>query len=222
MRNLLLLTALIVLAAPAAADETVIHSFSSAMPRGTVRRVIVDIPAGEIAIRNGPTDRIRVSGHVEREVDGYRSRDKQQRIVNDIGAEIFVNGEEALVRRSFGPNARSWSAQSWHSGYHLTVEVPRGMDVDIETRIGELTFEGDFGNVSADLRAGEIRLRMPRASVHELNASVRIGEVHTDFGEEREDREGLFPGSTHFLNLAGRSRINLHTTIGELNVTLTR
>lgn len=223
MRTALVLTALAFLGVSAAiADEEVTHPFSASVARGGIRRVIVDIPAGGVSIRNGPADRISVSGVIERSYDGYRQRDKQQRIVDDIGAEIFISGTDALIRRKFGPNAQSWSAQSWHSDYRVTVEVPRGINVDIETRYGELKVDGEFGNLNADLRAGEIHLRTPRASVHELNASVRIGEVHTDFGEDREDHEGIFPGSTHFINVGGRSRINVHTTVGELHVTLTK
>lgn len=224
MRYFLFITfaAAIALAASAAADESVTHPFSASIARGTVRRVIVDIPAGEIAVRNGTADRIRIFGEAHREYEGPRERDEQQRIVNDIAAEVFVNGQDALIRRSFGHNARSWSAQHWRTGYRATVEVPRGMDVEIETSAGELSFDGDFGNVDVDLRAGEIDFRMPRASVHQLSASVRIGEVHTDFGDDRQDHEGVFPGSTHFFNAGGRSRINLHTTVGELRVTLTR
>lgn len=222
MRFSLTLIALIALASPLAADETVVHPLSTSVACGGVRRMIVDIPAGEIAVRNGPAGRIRVSGEARREYSDYRSRDKQQRIVDDISMEIFVNGRDALVRRSFGPNARSWTAQHWRTNYRVTVEVPPGMDVDIETSAGELSIDGDFGNVDADLRAGEIALRMPRAAVHELSASVRIGEVHTDFGDDSEDHEGVFPGSTHFFNAGGRSRVNVHTTVGELRVTLTK
>jgi hypothetical protein len=222
MRTAALVAAATLLALPAFADEEVTHPFSTSIPRSGIRRVIVDIPAGEVALRNGTSDRISVAGEVRREYDGYREREKQQRIVDDVGAEIFTNGDEALIRRRYGPNASGWSARSWHSNYRITVEVPRGMDVDVETRYGELTFEGDFGNLNADLRAGEIHMRVPRASVRELNASVRIGEVHTDFGVDREDHEGVFPGSTHFINAGGRSRINVHTTVGELHITLTR
>jgi len=220
MRTLLTAAALLALAAPAFADATVVHSFSSALPRGAIRRVIVDIPAGEITIRNGAADRIRLSGSVEREYDDYRSRQEAQRVVDDAAAEIFVHGDEALIRRTFGPNAKGWRVRN--SGLRLTVEVPRGIDVDIETRYGDLTIEGDFGDIDADLRAGEIHMRMPRASVRDLTASVRVGEVHADFGDQREDREGLFPGSTHFFNAGGRSRVNVHTTFGELHITLTR
>ncbi|HEX9500551.1 MAG TPA: hypothetical protein VGA10_02745 [Thermoanaerobaculia bacterium] len=221
MRTALLLSAAVLIAGAVSADEEVTHPFSKSISRDGIKRVIVDVPAGEVRLRNSSGDRIAISGESRREYDGHRERAKEQRIVDDIGAEIFTNGDEALIRRSYGPNAQSWSARSWHSNYRITVEVPRGMDVDIETRYGELSIEGDFGNLNADLRAGEIHVRMPRDSVHELNASVRIGEVHTDFGMDREDHEGILPGSTHFINAGGRSRINLHTTVGELHVTLT-
>src|SRR5260370_30543910 len=209
------------MAGAVSADEEVTHPFSKSISRDGIKRVIVDIPAGEVRLRNSSGDRIAISGESRREYDGHRERAKEQRIVDDIGAEIFTNGDEALIRRSYAPNAQSWSARSWHSNYRITVEVPRGMDVDIETRYGELSIEGDFGNLNADLRAGEIHVRMPRDSVHELNASVRIGEVHTDFGMDREDHEGILPGSTHCINAGGRSRINLHTTVRQLHDTLT-
>ncbi len=222
MRTGVLLAAVVLAATTAMADQEVTHSFASSVPRGGIRRVIIDIPAGEIGVRNGAPATITISGEVQREYDGYRNRDKHQRIVDDISAEIYVSGDEAVVRRKFGPNAQSWSARSWHSNYRITVEVPPGFDVELETRAGEVKIEGEFGNVDVDLRAGEINLRTPHASVHELNASVRIGEVHSDLGGEREEHEGIFPGRTHFVKAGGRSRINVHTTVGEVHVVLTR
>ena len=208
------------LLAASAASADVAHPVSASVPRAHIRRVIVDIPSGEINVRNGASDRIRVSGEVRRNSDEDRARN--QRIVNDIDVEIFVDSEDALIRRKFGPEAGGWRGHTLKTNYHLTIEVPRGLGVSLETKYGEVTLEGEFGNIDADLRAGEIHLRTPRASVKELNASVRIGEVHTDFGEDREDHEGILPGTTHFINANGRSRINVHTTVGELHVTLTR
>src|SRR5262249_6385739 len=128
MRRALLLSVLI--AVPALADDEVTHAFSSSISRSGIRRVIVDIAAGEVALRNGSGDRISISGRVIREYDGYREREKQQRIVDDVSAEIFTNADEALIRRNYGKNAQSWSAQNWHTHFRITVEVPRGMDVD--------------------------------------------------------------------------------------------
>ena len=214
--------AMLLAAGPASAGPTVSHPFSNSIPRGQVRRVIIDIPSGDIAVRNGTADRIRIVGSAGREYDGYRARENAQRIADDIGAQIFVDGDEALVRRSLGPHARSWTARNWISDYRVTVEVPRGMNIEIDTHFGDLTIDGDFGDVTTDLRAGDIELRMPRASVRELTASVRIGEVHTDLGDDSEDHEGLFPGTTHFVNAVGHSRVEVHTTIGDVHVTLTR
>lgn len=205
----------------AAADETVSRSLSASSARSGVRRVVVDLPPGELNIRNGPSDTIRVSGEVRRDYDGYRQREKQQEILNDIGVEIAVSGDEALIRATFGPNARNWSARH-HTEFRTTIDVPVGLDVDVETRYGELQLDGSFGNIHIDMGAGEIRLRTPRANVRELTASVRIGEVHANLGDSSEVHEGIFPGSTHFINVGGRSKINVHTTVGELHVTLTR
>jgi hypothetical protein len=211
MRRALVLVSLV--AATAAADVS--HPVSASVAKGGIRRVIVDIPSGEINVRNGASDRIRVSGEVRRDDDDAESR----RDVENTRVEILTDDADAIIRKA-GPS-RSWSWRI-HTNYHLTVEVPRGLGVSLETKYGEITLEGEFGNIDADLRAGEIHLRTPRASVKELNASVRIGEVHTDFGEDREDHEGILPGTTHFINANGRSRINVHTTVGELHVTLTR
>lgn len=206
------LFSLALIASAAVADVS--HPVAASVRRGAVRRVIVAIPAGEIMIRNGSADRINVTGEVQRSDDDAESL----RAVKNANVEIVTDGEDAILRKS---GASDWGWRM-HTNYHLDIEVPRGMSVNLETKYGEVTIEGEFGNIDVDLRAGEIHLRTPRALVKELNASARIGEVHTDFGDDREDHEGILPGTTHFINANGRSRINVHTTVGELHVTLTR
>lgn len=211
----------VLLRGAALADQVVTHPFSASAARGAVRRVVVDIPAGEVTVRNGAADRIAVSGEIRRGYDGWRERDKQQAIADDVGVEVVVSGDRAVVRRKFGPKAQGWSAQSHHSGVQAVVEVPVGTDVDVATRYGDVTFDGSFGDVNTDLRAGEIHLSMPRASVRQLSATVRIGEVHTNLGHQTEDHEGVFPGGTRWTNRdGGRSHVNVHTTFGSVNVTL--
>jgi hypothetical protein len=223
MRIRLAVAAALALAAlSAAADEEVTHSFSSSVARGAVRRVVIAIPAGEVKLRNGAANRIAISGEVRRSYDGWRRREKEQRIADDVSAEIDVRGDEAVVRRHFGSNARSWSARSFHSGVEVKVEVPAGVDVIFETRYGEIDVDGTFGNVEADLTAGEIHVRTPRANVRDLSASVRIGEVHANLGDQSIEKEGLFPGSMTWVNAAGRADLHVHTTFGEVHVTLTQ
>lgn len=219
MRTALVLAASLFAAAPALATDAE-HSFQTSAPRGRVQRVVIDIPFGEFTVRNGASDQLSVAGIASRDYDGPRERAWAQKVVDDTSVEISINGAEAVVRRKFGPNAQSWRAKKF-TGMDLKLELPPGIDVRFETGAGEIDLAGTFGDVDIDLSAGEIDVRVPRGTVRELNASCRIGEVRTNLGSEIVSREGIFPGKTHFYNADGRAHVNVHTTVGEVRVTLT-
>jgi hypothetical protein len=210
-------------AASAFAGPHVSHNFNSSAPLGTARRVFIDIEAGDITIRNSATPTINIRGTIKRETD-YDESEKNQRIVDDSSAEIYVNRDEAIVRRKFGPNAQGWRAQTHNAEWTVTIEVPIGVSVELGTRYGDIDIDGTFGNVDVDLRAGDINVRTPRAAVRELVASCRVGEVHTHLGDEIIEREGLLPGKTRWVNknATGTSVVTVHATAGEVNVVLTK
>ena len=218
MKTSLALGATLFLASPLLADD-VEHSFRTAVARGQVQRVVVDIPFGSFKVVNGAANQLAAAGVASRDYDGQRERIWAQSVVDDTTVEIYVSGAEAIVRRKFGKNADSWRARKF-TGIDLRLDLPPGVDVEFETSAGEIEVTGVFGNLDIDLRAGEIDVRVPRSSVRELNASCRIGEVHTNLGTEVVSREGILPGRTRFVNAAGKSRINVHTTVGEVDVTL--
>lgn len=211
--------ALLLAASPTLADGKVRHAFESSVPAAAVRRIVVDIPMGDLVIRSSASKAISISGYVSREPDGARSRAKEQAIVNDTTVEIYINRDEAVVRRRFGAAAQGFRGENF-SAYSLNLTVPVGVSLDFETSVGEIDLEGTFGDVDIDLRAGEIRLRTPRSAVRDLTASCRVGEVRTNIGDEIIEREGVFPGKTRFRNPSGKSIINVHTTVGEVNVDL--
>lgn len=215
-----LIAVVLVAALPAAADS-VRHRFESSVARGAVRRVVIDVPAGDVDIRNGASGRLIVSGYVSRDPDTDRNRGKEQRIVDDTSVEIAVRNDEAVVRRHFGPGAQGFRAGMF-SNYHLIVEVPRGIDVDVQTKYGDLTIDGSFGDIDVDMRAGDVTVRLPKKDVRQLNASARVGDVHARFGDEVVEREGVFPGTTRYANPSGKTIVNVHVTAGDLNVTLTQ
>lgn len=221
-KQLFLVTAALLVAGAALADDEVTHAFSSSASGGHVRRVVIDIPAGDVKIRNGSANRIAVTGEIRRSYDGNHGRLKAQQIADAISAEVVINGDEAIVRRHFGPGAQSWNAKSLHSNVEITVDLPPGVDLDVSTRYGEVDIDGAFGSIDADLRAGEVHLRTPRANVRDLHASVLIGEVHTYFGDHYIENEGVFPRVARFSNPGGKSDVSVHSTFGEVHVTLTK
>lgn len=219
MRSALIALVALTTSLPAAAGS-VRHRFDSSVGRGAVRRVVIDVPAGDVDIRNGPGDRLSVAGYVSRDPDSDRNRAKEQRIVDDTSIEIDVKDDEAVVRRHFGPQADGWRA-SMFSNYRVTVEVPRGIDLDVKTKYGDLTIDGSFGDIDVDMRAGDVTVRLPKKDVRQLNASARVGDVHAKLGDESIEHEG-FPGNTRYANPAGKTIVNVHVTAGDLNVTLTQ
>lgn len=222
MRRALFAGAILLVTSTAYADRVVTHHFDSAMRAPAVRRVIVEIPAGEVRIVNSTGNMIRVSGQSKRDYDRWDNRNEQQRIVDDVSAGVYVNGDEASIRRNFGPNARGWRIEQFTS-IEATIEVPRGVNVELETKYGEVHFDGSFGDLDVDLHAGEIHANVPRVDVKDLDASVLVGEVHARFGDSSVNNEGVFPGRVRWENPSGgRGRVYLHTGAGEIHVQLTR
>lgn len=218
MRKPLVLFAALAFASPLLAAD-VEHAFQKIVARGGVQRVVIDIPTGSFTIRNGSSERLALSGIASRDYDTTKERDWAQRVVNDTSVEIYVSGAEAIVRRKFGKNAQSWRAQKF-TGLDLRLELPPGVDVTFDTTAGEVDLAGDFGDIDIDMTAGEIDLKVPKARVRELSASCRVGEVRTNMGQEIVTKEGVLPGRTKYFNAAGKTRINVHVTAGEIDVTL--
>lgn len=211
----------ILVSAPAQADQKVTHTFSATLPRGEVRKVVVEVPAGSVTIRNGSAQTLAVTGVASRDFEGSRERTWAQKVVNASSVDIYASGDEAIIRRRFGPDADSFRARKFTS-FSITIDVPAGTDVDVRTSYGEVNMSGLFGRVSSDLRAGEIHFATPKSAVKELNATCRAGEVHADLGDETVHRTGLFPGRTHYYNASGTSTVDLHVTAGEIHIELTR
>ncbi|HEX2833251.1 MAG TPA: hypothetical protein VHW00_09570 [Thermoanaerobaculia bacterium] len=219
MRKALVLAGSLVLALPLFAKD-VEHKFQSVVPRGAVKRVVIEVPQGNFTIRNSSSNELVVAGIASRDFDGKREMAWAQKVVNDTSVEIYVNGAEAVVKRKFGPNADSYRARKF-TGFDLRLELPQGVDVKFETSAGDVDLAGDFGHVDLDLRAGDVSIQMPKNRVRALDASCRVGEVKTNTGSQLITKEGLFPGRTHFFNAAGTSNVKAHVTIGEITITLT-
>ena len=219
MKKLVLAAFAFLLALPLAADADVEHSFQSAVPRGSIERVVVEIPYGSFTVRNGAADRLSLSGIASRDYDSAKEKAWAQKVVNDTSVEFVVNGAEAIVRRKFGRNADSWRAQRF-TGLDIRLDLPAGIDIEFETSAGELNLAGDFGDIGIEMSAGEIQARLPRARVRELNASCRVGEVRTHIGNEVVTKEGVLPGKTNYFNPDGKTHVNIHVTAGEIDVTL--
>ena len=92
MRRTLFASVILLVSISAYADRVVTHHFESALRAPAVRRVIVEIPAGEVRIVNSTGNMVRVSGQSKRDYDRWDSRSEQQRIVDDVSAGVYEIG----------------------------------------------------------------------------------------------------------------------------------
>ncbi len=95
MRTALLVSAAVLVAGVAFADEEVTHAFSTSVARGGIRRVIVDIPAGEVRLRNSTSDRIAISGSTSRRA----TASSRSKATSETSMPIFARAKSTCAFR---------------------------------------------------------------------------------------------------------------------------
>jgi hypothetical protein len=204
----------------ARADKTVTHAFNDSMPADGIRSLVIEIPVGEIKVRNSATNDIVVEGIAQRDYRKDKAQEQAQKSVNDSSVKIRVRGNEARLVRKYGPAARG--REQRHVSYKLTVSVPRGMQLQVLQDVGELDIAGVYGDMDVELDVGEVKIKTPKSNIRELSAKSTIGEVKTNLGDRIVEKEGLFAGRTHYLNEGGRNLLTVDVNVGEVAIDLTK
>jgi hypothetical protein len=218
-----ILSALLLTGAAFAAEQPkAVHqlAFTASVPGAL--RLEIDMPAVDLVIENGPEGMIGIEGTVERRVRRQKDHARAQQIVDASSVRIDVQGSRAFLRRTFDKGAQGRSAQGGKTRFRLHLRVPSGINIEMNQKAGEVTLAGSFGDIDIHLNAGEVSLRIPKRSVRELLADVKVGEVNTNLGDRIIQKEGLFAGKTHFFNEGGRFVVNVGVLAGEVDIELTR
>lgn len=214
---IVLLVASVVTAAEPESKE-ISHRYDS----GSIRRVEIELPPStRLDVRTGEDSVITIDGRAEVRFEGSPSRLKRQAILEgiDVAGEVESSNRLRIVDRRAGA-ARSGWARRLATDFTLTITVPSWTNVEVHQRDGAVVIDGDLGDVTVGMRAGEIRAVLPKARVKELTARTRVGEVRADLGRITEQREGFLPGATTYENPAGQTTVRLYVTAGEIDVIL--
>ncbi len=208
------------LSATVSGQQEAVHPFRTSIDAGTALRLVVDVPQSNLLIQTGTAGKIEASGTVTREYKKDRDAARAQEIANASSVHIEIRGTRAYVTRAFGVAAEGRSAQNSKTIFDLVVKIPEGMHVEVVQNTGAVRLDGSFGNVQVDMRAGEIGLKVPKASVRELSARATVGDVTTNLGDRTISKQGVFAGKTHYINERGHSFINLRLMAGDIDVQL--
>jgi len=221
MRTRLMLSGAMVLllAGSALADPKVSREIRVEASSGSIDRVIVEVGVSELEIRNGQAGSVVAHGMVKREYESSEDIKQAQSILNQSDIEIEIDGSRAIVRRKLGPDADGWRVRN-QTQYTIIVEVPVGVDIEVQQKVGEITVDGMFGSIDVDLGVGEVKIRTPKKSVREVSSRVRIGENRIHTGDRIITREGVLSGKTEFFNDGGTSRLHVAVGVGEIDIEL--
>lgn len=203
-----------------AAERKVSHPFSSTFSAANLKRVVIEVPVGEVTVKAGAGSDIRIEGTATRDADNEKEARAAQPIVNNSSVVLKSRGRVGYVEPLYRGDAAGWMTRR-KTQFRVTVTVPHGFPVDIDQEVGEVSVLGTTGDLNVRLGVGEVRLTMPKSSVRELTANATIGEVKTNFPDRTITKEGFFAGTTHYVNEGGRSNVNLRVRVGEMRIDLT-
>ncbi len=220
--SLIAATFAVSLASSAHAQAEVAHDFSASVPSTGIERIIVEMPEAGITIRTTQTSEISLTGHARRGFRNEKQRKDAQVMVDDSSIEVVVDGTTAVIKRAFGPRAKSRTARGSKTRFEFSITIPESIGVRIRMSGGEIDAAGAIGHIDIGLRAGDVKLVMPRSSVKELIARARIGDLHLNLGDRIVEKEGVLAGKVNYLNEGGSHVVSVLVTTGDITIELTR
>lgn len=208
----------LLLAASIAQGAVATNEVTRSVPANQILRIVVDVPAANVKIRNSEEQELRVVGRYSKAYRGNKSAGAQK-VVDAAGLRIETAGPRAIITRDLRGAAGGFLARR---GLDLELEIfaPKHVNVQVKQRSGDVKIDGSFRDVDVKLAAGDVSVRTPKRNVRELVASSRVGEVNANVGERTVTRQGLMPGSTYFLNDGGSSLVRLAVSVGRVDVEL--
>jgi len=159
------------------------HTFASG------GKIQMDLGGGSYEIRPGTADRIHVvtSGHT-----------------GDAKIDISGQGTSATVSVSNTP----------HSNFHAAIEVPKTTDLAIKLAAGNLTVAPITGDLDVDSRAGNVTITVADPNDYgNVDANVKAGDIKA--GPFGESKSGINPRVTW----SGPGKHTLHASVGAGNLT---
>ncbi len=154
-------------AAGAAADIEIHqkHRFD-ARPGATV---VVDVSFHNVDITAVPGDSVDVTVDITVEGDGGSAKT----VANELQPKFLTEGDKLIIRSSV---KKGWSWKSISAKGMVTISMPPGMNISVDSSSGGTRISGDFGDAVVDLDASSGSLTIDGA-MREVNADISSGSV---------------------------------------------
>ena len=223
---------LVLTAAPARAGTT--RNLNGDYAVGSARRLVLGVPFGEIRLRGTDDSRVvvRVRGECDDD-DGEKFLEGLRLESSNRGGTLKVQLEGAKIHGRWDSDHnddddsddrrnRRHRDRDPDGDSHLTVivDVPRALQVNLNMGAGEVNVEGLRRDLSIDLGAGSVSVRMMERHVGSVDVNMAIGETKIHQGGRSREYTRVLGGPVHWREGKGDAGIDVNIGAGEVDVSL--
>lgn len=164
---------------------------------GSGGSVHVHMTVGDLRIRRGDSDKIRLE---------YTVKSRHEKNVKQARVEIDVQGKNATIE--------FLAPSGGNTNFDVELEVPQNTTLDVREKVGDVRIENVEGDKYLDLGVGDIRVAKEKMGYRLLNASTGIGDVNSDsYGETKG-----WLGKTLKYHGDGKYELRAHVGVGDIHL----
>jgi len=208
----LLLAASLALATPAFAGSDYLQTDTKAYPVTPGHKVYIEFPVGHLQVEASDGDKVRLTIGVkcrDGDLDDCTTWAKRLRLVTeDDGRILYIKLDKY---------------PKWHSGRNTVqavLQVPRNLAMTVEMGVGDLEIVGMGGELELELGVGDADVRVPRASVSDVQVEVGVGDAAIQGAGSKSGSRGWIGRTVRYSAGPGTSRVHLEVGVGEGTVRL--
>ncbi|MCI0586355.1 MAG: hypothetical protein L0323_05900 [Planctomycetes bacterium] len=176
---------------------------------GGARRLVVRNTVGDVIVRTDAEATVTAKAVV------YHRSDGTIRTAGPEDLRVEVEGEAVIVENAHrdDPDRDDWKMS-------IVVSAPPGLDLEFRLGVGDGTFSGAFGEISAEVGVGELEVRAE--SLRGGRAKTGVGELTVEVGAEGPagalECETGVGEITLAVPAAFDGELSLRTGVGEIDV----
>jgi hypothetical protein len=159
--------------------------------------VHVRLSVGDMHIKRGDTNKISLH---------YTVKSRRERNVKEANVEFDIRGNNATIEFH--------APTGGNTQFDVELEVPQTTNIEVHTKVGDVTVEDVEGDKDLSLGVGDIRVSSGHAGYRVVNASTGIGDVNGDgYGETSG-----WLGKTLKYHGDGKYELRAHVGVGDIHL----
>lgn len=197
--------------AAVADDRRLVRSLTGNLATDGIQRLELRLPVASIRIEASSDDHVRIDLGLRCSFDNERCEEQ---------------AEELSLRSSREGNTLRVGVDGMPSmgGLRIKVKgrilVPKGMAVDVNLPVGELTIRDVTGDLDVDVGVGEVGIMLREHDVRSVRMGVGIGEATLSVAGRHIEGSGWLGQKVRWGEGTGPSRVAISLGVGELGVKL--